>query len=452
MALWLSLFDLDTIEPPNYLGARGGQVRSLRFNYRICFRSSILSYECFAMGLQSDHTVKKIKMRQLEHKPWGEEKCTFCNALVKKDGTLSCKCPSKLVYRKEPAPPASAIRLYYIRGTNHDTWSDAVNAFDHLSVDDRKYWDEQAAADRKRFEQEKRAYNDTLRLDEEIVTDEEAEEECECGNGWNDTRVALQRRRCEQQWSRYRRDHPRFNMTVKAMDHAIGPGSFHRFTDLPAEVRDQIYAFLFQSASRSNGLRQWQLEFETQGPDPELRFTQLQPLDTRILVSNRQIYGESLDVLYSTSCFVVDIARASTLPLFIQDPTGTAAPRPTAKIRRWHIQIKFNNSKHKDMLLPQLVAVRDVMKQCLCLDEVRFTWLAVPDYWRKEIQDLVCGYDGMLELFKDLHGVGEVLYTEKFSEDEPFREYDWLDASHNIHLASEDVRKAVKASMEAMWS
>ncbi|KAL8721545.1 MAG: hypothetical protein Q9225_001799 [Loekoesia sp. 1 TL-2023] len=388
-------------------------------------------------------------MRQLEHKAWGEEKCTFCNALVNKDGTLSCKCPSKLVYRKEPAPPASAIRLYYIRGTKHDTWSDAVEAFDCLSADDRKYWDEQAAADRKRFEQEKKAYNDILLLDEEIVTDKEAEEECECGNGWNDVRVALQRRRCEQQWSRYRRDHPRFNMTVKAMDHAVGPGSFDRFIDLPVEVRNQIYTYLFRSLSRSSGLRQWQLEFETDGPDPELRFTHLQPLDTRILATNCQIYAESLDILYSTGCFVVDIARASILPLFIQDPTGTSAPRPTAKIRRWHIQVKFNNSKHKDMILPQLVAVRDVMKQCVRLDEVRFTWLAVPEYWWKELQELVREYDAMLELFKGLHGVGEVVYTDKFSEDGPCRESRWLDASDNLHLASEDVRKAVKASMEA---
>ncbi|KAL8941000.1 MAG: hypothetical protein Q9211_002005 [Gyalolechia sp. 1 TL-2023] len=379
---------------------------------------------------------------------WGEEKCTFCDALVAKDGSLTCKCSSKLVYREEPAPPASAVRLYHIRENQHRDWSDAVSAFDRLPVEDRTYWNEQAAVDRKRFQLEKGAYNNNLRLDEEILTDKEAGDECDCGNGFDDIRVALQRRRCEQRWSRYRRDHPRFNSTVKATDHALGPGTFYRFLALPTEIRDQIYTHLFQTASNSRGLRQWQLEYETTGPDPELRFTHLHPLDTRIFATSHQIYAESLDALYSTGCFVVDIARSSILPLFIQNPTGTLAPRPTTKIKRWHIQLTLTNLRHKDMVLPQVVALRDVMKQCVRLDEVRFTWLTVPHYW-EEIGDLIREYDAMLSLFKDVHGVGKVIYTENFSQQGACREPYWLDSCSSVHLASEDVRNAVKASMEA---
>ncbi|KAL9004423.1 MAG: hypothetical protein Q9188_002761 [Gyalolechia gomerana] len=388
-------------------------------------------------------------MQPLQHKAWGEENCTWCDAPVAKDGSLTCKCSPKLVYREEPAPPASAVRLYYVRGNQDRNWIQAVSTFDHLPIADRTYWNEQAAADRKRFQLEKGAYNDNLRLDEEILTDEEAEDECDCRNGFDDIRVALQQRRCEQLWSRYRRDHPKFNTTVKATDQAVGPGSFHRFLALPVEIRNQIYSHLFQSASNSRGLRQWQLEYEARVTDPELRFSRLHPLDTRILATSHQTYAESLDALYSTGCFVVDIARSSILPLFVQDPTGTLAPRPTAKIRRWHIQLTLTNLSHKDMILHQVVALRDVMKQCVRLDEVRFTWLTVPHYW-KEVGNLVEEYDAMLGLFKDVHGVGEVLYTEKFSEKGACREPYWLDSCSNVHLASEDVRKAVKASMEAI--
>lgn len=392
--------------------------------------------------------LKQRMQQQSQPKNWGEEKCTFCDTPVAKDGSLTCKCSSKLVYREEPAPPASALRLYYALGNEHESWRDAVVAFDQLPIEDRAHWNEQAAADRKRFQLEKGAYNENLRLDEEILTDKEAEDECECGNGFDDIRVALQRRRCEQRWSRYRRDHHRFNTMVKATDQAVGPGSFHLFLSLPVEIRDQIYTHLFASASNGGGLRQWQLEYETTGPDPELRFTHLHPLDTRVLATSHQTYAESLDALYSNTCFVVDIARSSILPLFVQYPTGTMAPRPTAKIRRWHIQLTLTNLRHMDMILPQVVSLRDVMKQCDRLDEVRFTWLTVPHYW-KEIGDLTKQYDGLLELFKEIRGVGRVIFTQRFSDKGACREPFWLDSCSDVQLASEDVREAVKASMEA---
>ncbi|KAL9603896.1 MAG: hypothetical protein Q9219_000834 [cf. Caloplaca sp. 3 TL-2023] len=402
----------------------------------------------FRWGAPVRPRLDEIRMYQIEQAAWGEERCTFCDVLVSKGGTLSCECPSKLVYRKEPAPPASAIRLYYIRGLHKKTWTGAVDAFESLSPDDRKHWDEQAATDRKRFEREKRAYNETLRLDEDIETDDEAEGECECGNGLDDIRIDLERRRCEQQWSRYRRDHPKFNASVITVDHMASPRTFHRFLDLPREIRDQVYRCLFQSPPRSGGFRQWQLEYETDGPGPELRFTHQQPLDTRILTANRQIYAESLDILYSNSSFVVDVARASTLPLFVQEPTGIMAPRPSAKIRRWHLQVTFFDCKHKQFILDQLAAVLDVMKRCDRLDEVRFTWFTVPHYW-SEIGRLIEEYGLMLGSFRVLHNVGKVIFTDSFSDDGPCREQKWLDLNSNIGLPEEDVRKSIKASMEA---
>ena len=391
---------------------------------------------------------RKFKMSKLEGEVWGEEKCTFCDAPTNKDGTLSCKCPSKLVYRKEPIAPASALRLFYNQDVKYNKWIDGLRAFDSLPAEGRSYWDQQAAADRKRFEQEKREYNDSLQLDEEILTDKEAENECECGNAVNDIRVALERRRCEQLWSRYRHDHHKFDKTITTTDHAVDPGKLHRFMDFPAEIRRHVYACLFQISSKSSGLRQWQLEFESEGIDPGLRFTHLQPLDTRILVINHQIYAEALDILYSSTCFVVDIAASSILPLFIRDSTGVLAPRPTSKIKQWHIQLHFSSSKHKDVIQSQLIAVRDAMKQCTRLDKVRFTWFTVPHYW-EEIQELRPEYDAMLNLFRDVRGVGEVIYTARFSKDGPCRELKWLDRCSNISLPSENTRRTVRASMES---
>ncbi|KAL8730162.1 MAG: hypothetical protein Q9166_004245 [cf. Caloplaca sp. 2 TL-2023] len=381
---------------------------------------------------------------------WGEEKCVFCDEVVDHQGTTTCKCPSRMTYRKEPEAPASAMHLWYHEASHtHTNWHDAIVAFERLPAQDRSIWEERALADRVRYEREKREYNEKLDLDEEILMDKEEEHEMECGNGVAQIREALQQRRCEQQWARYRRDHIRYNQTVKAPDQGIGPGYFHRFMDLPVEIRDQIYNHLFHISDWSEELRHWQLEYESADIDVVLRCTHLQPLDTRILAANRQLYVEALDVLYSSRIFTIDIARASTLPLFVKKATGTSAPRPTSKIRRWHIKLTFTDITHKDAIRSQLKAVRNVMKDCIRLDEVRFTWVGVPYYW-SELEGLRKEINSMLGMFKDVRGVGRVIYTESLSEVERTNKVNmFLRSWGDVHLAYEDHRKDVKASMES---
>ncbi|KAL8898590.1 MAG: hypothetical protein Q9207_006623 [Kuettlingeria erythrocarpa] len=377
----------------------------------------------------------------------GDAVCTFCDTQLNPDGKLKCECSSKLVYKKEPRRPATALQLFYSSRPLPRDWRDASRAFNDLSDEDYAYWTEESAADRRRFEQEKREYNAHLQLEEEILTDQEELAQCECGNAADDLMVATRRWRSEQQWSRYRRDHYKFNESVKAPDQAVGPGHFYHFEHLPTEIRSQVYVHLLSGPyGTSHALRQWQLRFECQEDDNELRFTDMQPLDTRILVANREIYNSALAVLYSTNIFIVDVSRASVLPLFVQDPTGLSAPRPTSRIRRWHIRLTFAGVVHRNTIMRQLKSVRDVIKQCVRLDEVRFTWISVPPYWT-EVPDLVREYDAMLRLFQDIRGVGQVSYTKDFSE--TGERNDWLDGWDNLHLASKEVREAVKASMES---
>lgn len=379
----------------------------------------------------------------------GDEVCTFCDTPLDAEGKWNCECSSKLVYRKEPGRPATALRLFHNSRPRPCDWRDSRRAFNDLSDEEYRYWTEESAAAREWFEQEKREYNAHLQLDEEILTDHEALAECECGNGMDYIMLTTQRRRSEQQWSGYRRDHYKFNESVKAPDQAVGPGHFYRFEHLPTEIRNEIYVHLLSgSYGTSRALRQWQLEFESKGNDNELRFTDMQPLDTRILVANREIYNTALAVLYSTRTFIVDVSRASILPLFVQDPTGLSAPRPTSRIKRWHIRLTFTSGVYRNAIMRQLKSVRDVMKQCVRLDEVRFTWISVPPYWA-EVPDLVREYDAMLKLFQDIQGVGQVFYTESFSETGPCKQKEWLDERGHLHLASKEVREAVKASMES---
>lgn len=421
-------------------------------------RASISSVISSLLTLREERTVyagsdvRDDKTRKLQERyeqmAWGDAACTFCSTPVDVDGTLTCKCPSKIVFPKEPAAPATAVQLYYKNGPLSHNRREAIRAFDNLSAENRKFWNDKAAADRTRFEREKRAYNDILHLEEDILTDEEAEAECECGNGLNDLRVAMHRQRSEQQWSRYRKDHHKFNESYRASEQAVGPGCFHRFMDLPSEVRDQIYTHVMNSSWGNRGLRQWQLEFESNSENPDLRFTHMQPLDTRLFATNREVYAAALDTLYSTNCFIVEISRASDIPLFISFSTDLSPPRPTSRIKRWHIRLTFTDVLHKNTILPQLVAVRDVLKQCVVLDEIRFTWISVPGYWG-EIPQLVKEYDAMLKLFRDLRGVRNVVFTKDPEEDEFTKTNTWLDGWTDFRLASEEVRQSVKTSMES---
>ncbi|KAI4147597.1 MAG: hypothetical protein L6R39_003067 [Caloplaca ligustica] len=354
-----------------------------------------------------------------------------------------------MVDRKEPQPPASAIRLFYEDSHIQRNWCDVVQTFNDMPPEDRRDWEEKSAADRRRFEQDKREYNYNLDLEEDITTDNEGIGECECGTGLFEIREETLRRRCEQIWGRYRRNHHKFNASYEAPRQAVGPGCFHRFMDLPEELRSQIYTYLLYSAWGTGGLRQWQLEFESNDRVPEFRFTDNLPLDTRILVTNHEVYRAALNTLYSTNCFTVDVSRASTIPLFIQGATNLSPPRPTSRIRRWHIRLVFTDIIFTNTIVPQLVAVRDVMKQCVRLDEVRFTWITVPDYWERELHGLVREYDAMLQIFREVQGVGEVIFTEANSQEGHEEEHRWVNGYSTLHQASKDVKEAVKASMES---
>lgn len=377
---------------------------------------------------------------------WGEEKCTFCDAHLNSDGELSCDCSSKLVYRKQPIPPSSAVRLFFDQTPRNTSWSNAFTSFSALPLEDRLYWNNRYMDDRKRYEKEKREYNEALRLEEEILTDREAENECECRNGYADIRKELERRRCEQTWARYRRDHPKFKQALQAPDDDLGPGTFCRFADLPTEIRDQIYYYVFKGSNNATELRQWQLEFEAYGTEPEHCFTHLQPLDTRILAVSHRIYSEALEVLYCSNTFVVDVSKNDVLPLFVQDATGSQAPRPTSKIKRWHIILTFTNIAQD--FAKAFQDLRDVMELCIRLDEVRFTWISIPRYWA-ELPALTTAYGKLLEPFKQLRGVGRVIFTEKHSKPEAEKHIQFLSEWEHVHLPSEDVRQAVKARMES---
>ncbi|KAL9011227.1 MAG: hypothetical protein Q9173_003911 [Seirophora scorigena] len=348
------------------------------------------------------------------------------------------------VQPREPGPPITALRLFHKHRPGHD-WPASRRAFDALPAEDQEYWEEKAALDRERFERQKREYNAAIPLEEDILTDQEAIDECECGNAVDDIRSETQKKRCEQQWARYRQDHSSFKQGYQAPAQAIGPGQFHRFMDLPKEIQDQIYARLFESSPPTRELRQWQLGFEATDCGAELRFIHTQPADTRILAVSREVYYAALGNLYSTNYFVVDVSRASTLPLFVRDPTHLSPPRPTSRIKRWHIRLIYTDRLDTQTINRQLIAVRDTMKQCTRLDEVRFTWITVPAYWG-ELSVLTREYETLLRLFQEVRGVRKVIFTEA---SESLENKVWHDGWGDIHLANKEARESVKASMES---
>ena len=310
-------------------------------------------------------------------------------------------------------------------------------------------YEEHAATIRKGYEQEKREYNDTLDLEDDILTDQEAMDECECGNGADDIEMETERLRCEQNWTRYRRDHAKFNQGHHASEQGADSCSFNRFKELPIEIKNQIFRYVLCGSHTRREIRQWQLYYESRKIPFELRFTDLQPLDTRILVASREIYNSALQELYSVNTFVVDISKASTTPLFVRDATSNLSPRPTSAIRRWHIRLSSQKITDEDLIMPQIIAVRNAMKQCACLEEIRFTWICSLDNWTSmsDLSDLINSYDSMLKLFVDIRGAGKVIFTEEFDE-ELQRMSKWLDGLGILQMASQDVREVVKASME----
>lgn len=102
-----------------------------------------------------------------------------------------------MIDRKEPKLPASALQLFFEDREQPRDWHDSLQMFDDLPVESRNLWQEKAAMDRKRFEQEKRDYNNTIQLDEDIHIDNEAIADCECGNGVEDILNSTRRKRCD---------------------------------------------------------------------------------------------------------------------------------------------------------------------------------------------------------------------------------------------------------------
>ncbi|KAL8993769.1 MAG: hypothetical protein Q9169_006101 [Polycauliona sp. 2 TL-2023] len=373
-----------------------------------------------------------------------------------------------MTYRKEPEAPLSAIRIYYQADLSPNNWLEASKSFWRLSDGERREWEQKAESDRARFEREKREYNRFVDVEEELLTDQEEEAKIDCGTGYAETRASLERQRCEQRWARYRRDYIQSDhnnndddnsktLTTTAQGSSVSAPDppeekFPRFSDLPLEIRLQIYAHLFQSPKPSDtdrALRQWQLEYEkSSDEDAELRFPHLHPLDTRILPANQRIYVEALGILYASRGFVVDIARASIAPLFIQHATGLVPPRPSSKIRRWHLRVTFTDLLHQGHIMPQLELVHDVMKSCVSIDEVRFTWISVPNYW-SELPGLRSEFEAMLGMFRDVRGVKRVVFTETDDREEMRGMDNCLGGCDNLHLASEVVRRDVRGCMES---
>ncbi|KAL8637704.1 MAG: hypothetical protein Q9228_005054 [Teloschistes exilis] len=346
----------------------------------------------------------------MEPMAWGEEQCALCNAKVNGNGTSTCNCDPKVTYRKEPSAPLSAPRAFFNDKHGEISWGEAVELFYALSAEDRQQWEGKAELDHQRFEKEKTEYNRDLQLQDEILDHCKADPDSSWGIALVGEWKELRRRQCEQIWARYRRDHPKFNQSIEVLGESVGPGSFSHLLDLPQEIRDRIYQHYFDYPSRSRrGFRQWQLEYEAYNVEPEMAFGHSTPLDTRILAVNHQVHSEALDVLYShrMHCFVVDISKASVLPIFIRHPTGTQPPRPTLKIKRWLVNITLTNLNQVTRMKSQLQQLCDVMEQCSKIEQITFRRRTAPEYWA-ETRELKEAYGEMLEIFKSLRGVGSV--------------------------------------------
>ena len=322
--------------------------------------------------------------------------------------------------------------------------------FQHgISDEERAYWEAAAAAEKACFEREKREHNDMIPLDEELKTDFKLMMGCECGNPICIDEREIQRRRCEQLWSRYRHDHRGFNEVVKPSENLTGPRQFHPFPRLPREIQDEIYTYIFDGYGEQKVLRQWQLLYESTW-NCHLGFcqlTHLQPLDTRILAVNRQTYQNGLEILYSCKTFVVDVYFTSTLPLFIGQATRGEAPRPSFRIKRWKINISFKSKDEADFIVPQLENIRDVMKDCVRLKEVHFTGISpISVESTQNASNLVGEYNRLLEIFTTLRGVDKVIFTKP---SDAWKHRSFVPKGGNIIRGDKAFLQSVKARMES---
>ena len=244
------------------------------------------------------------------------------------------------------------------------------------------------------YDKEKIEYNQSLDLDEEIETDfeEEGDFPMDHKRGLAIAKVndCLEERRCEQAWQRYRTDHHTFAQSPRD---GTSPRTFHRFLDLPLELRNLVYTFALPQAHHE--VRQWQFIYEIGAIDG---FAGLRPLDTRLLAVNRQLCFEGLRTLYSSNTFVVDIDGCpDSMPLFIRKSLGSLDSSPTIYIRRWHLIIVFTHPAQKCRVLSQLQKVHDVMRQFKVLESVRFSWITISKT-HDGYQQLQREYESMLSI------------------------------------------------------
>ena len=136
-------------------------------------------------------------------------------------------------------------------------------------------------------------------------------------------RLALQR------WQRYRSDHPAACGTKKT----IVPEKPFRIMDLPFEMRREIFSLVLRQSYPV-------LHFPSDGSADALHG----PVDVRLFVVSRQVFAEAVKVFYEENTFGLNTAPSSYLvamPLYMQQSTGSEAPRPTNSIRRVHITFCF---------------------------------------------------------------------------------------------------------------
>ena len=361
---------------------------------------------------------------------WGHLSCLICDESINRNGSLSCQCTPTTLYRNLPvAPITSPQRL----------------SSNPASKDPQFLDENELTADLIRYNKEKLEYNQALDLDEEIETDFEEQGDFRIGEKRGEAIApindCLDERRCEQAWQRYRTNHPAWNRANAPKD-GLGPGSFHRFLELPFELRALVYEYALPNARQ---IRQWQLFYETGASDG---LVDMRPLDTRFLAVNRQLHHEALRAMYLSNTFVVDIDGSNDVPLFIEKTTGTLAPRPTAYIKRWHLIIIFTDPRKEPSITHQLRKVHDIMRQCYSLDSVRFTCVATFPFADGSPLPLP-HIESMLRMFEDVRPVKEVVFTNNIQGQVGRfnRRFRTDDKRFEICRASKNVRRTIEASM-----
>ena len=208
-----------------------------------------------------------------------------------------------------------------------------------------------------------------------------------------------------QNWNRYRFDHPR------ACGGALTPvpETPFRFTDLPFELRREIFVYVLR---RPNPVRQLR-------PDgsADLRGG---PIDVRIFAVSRAVFADAVRVFYEENTFALNPAdrRYRThLPLFVSQSTRDQAPRPTDSIKRMQVDLEVRPAGStfslqidgKPELWEQLCAF---LKNCKNLRKIEVTvWckeFVYKDY-RAIIDEKI---DKLFEMLREIRSADEVVFSD----------------------------------------